>query len=246
MSKCRLVENLFSVSLLIPDKEDSERDAVADTWSHNGGEVLHIAKFWNPPPLDNKEIRVYGNNMFCLILAEKLGLELISPEDDFLVKIDRHWAKRKITIMTLSEARGITFPAFIKPVVPKVFKAGVYDNLVALEIECMRLELSTPVYVSEVVDITAEARSFIFDGQVMDISIYEGSGNLQEARDFLNSFLRSNEGIIPNSFVLDVGFIGGRGWAVIEANAAWGSGLNGCDAAKAVWAIANASARIKK
>jgi len=246
MSKNSIVSDFFGMTLLIPDKDDIERDAVADVWSKNGGELLHIAKFWNPPLLDDKEIRVYGNNMFCLILAEKLCLELISPEDDFLIKIDQNWTRRRINIMTLSEARNVIFPAFIKPVVPKVFKAGVYNNLKDLETECTQLELTTPVYVSEVVDITAEARCFILNGQVMTLSIYEGSGDLQEARDFVNSFISSNESLIPNSLVLDVGFISRRGWAVIEANAAWGAGLNGCDATKAVWSIANASKRIKK
>lgn len=238
------MDNLNDITLLIPDKADSERDAVADAWSGKGGEVLQIAKFWNPPALDGKEIRVYGSNMFCLILAEKLGLKLISPEDDLLIRIDRDWVKRRIDIITLSEAGNLLFPAFIKPVVPKLFKAGVYKDLTALETECAQLELTTPVYVSEIVTITTEARSFIHKGKVVAVSIYEGNGNPMEAKDFINRFLDSNKSLVPDSFVLDAGFIRGRGWAVIEANAAWGAGLNGCAATEAVWSIANASKRI--
>lgn len=63
--------------------------------------------------------------------------------------------------MTLSEARNISIPAFIKPVVPKVFRAGVSSALKALETECNLLELTTPIYVSEIVDITTEAMCFI-------------------------------------------------------------------------------------
>ena len=33
----------------------------------------------------------------------------------------------------------------------------------------------------------------------------------------------------PRAVVLDVGVIAGRGWAVVEQNAAWGSGIYGCD-----------------
>lgn len=245
MCKNSLVSDFFGMALLIPDKDDVERDAVANVWSKNGGELLRIAKFWNPPLLDGKEIRIYGNNMFCLILAEKLGMDLVFPEDDFLIKIDQQWTNRWINIMTLSESRNISFPAFIKPVVPKIFRAGVYSNLKALEKECNQLELTTPIYVSEIVDITAEVRCFILNGQIMTLSIYEGSGDLQEARDFINNFISSNESQIPNSLVLDIGLISSRGCAVIEANAAWGAGLNGCDAKKAVWSIANASRRIK-
>jgi hypothetical protein len=45
------VSDFLGVTLLIPDKDDIERDAVADAWTKNGGELLRIAKFWNPPPL---------------------------------------------------------------------------------------------------------------------------------------------------------------------------------------------------
>ena len=33
----------------------------------------------------------------------------------------------------------------------------------------------------------------------------------------------------PPAFVVDVGLIDGRGWAVLEANPAWASGIYGCD-----------------
>lgn len=34
---------------------------------------------------------------------------------------------------------------------------------------------------------------------------------------------------LPRAAVIDVGVIAGRGWAVVEQNAAWGSGIYGCD-----------------
>lgn len=34
---------------------------------------------------------------------------------------------------------------------------------------------------------------------------------------------------LPPAVALDVGLIRDRGWAVVEANAAWGSGIYGCD-----------------
>jgi len=41
--------------------------------------------------------------------------------------------------------------------------------------------------------------------------------------------------------VIDVGLIANRGWGVIEFNAAWGAGLNGCDPEKVLPAILAAS-----
>lgn len=37
---------------------------------------------------------------------------------------------------------------------------------------------------------------------------------------------------MPAAIALDVGLIKGRGWAVVEANSAWGSGIYGCDPSK--------------
>jgi len=34
---------------------------------------------------------------------------------------------------------------------------------------------------------------------------------------------------VPAAISLDVGTIRGRGWAVVEANGAWGSGIYGCN-----------------
>jgi len=45
---------------------------------------------------------------------------------------------------------------------------------------------------------------------------------------------------IPPAFVMDVGIIADRGWAVIEANAAWGSGLYGCDPAEVLRVVRRA------
>ena len=38
--------------------------------------------------------------------------------------------------------------------------------------------------------------------------------------------------ILPPVFTLDVGLIEGRGWAVVELDPVWCSGLLGCDLAK--------------
>lgn len=55
-------------SLLIPEKADPERDAVASAWEEAGGVALRFGRFWDPPPLDKERVRVYGNDTFCLVL----------------------------------------------------------------------------------------------------------------------------------------------------------------------------------
>jgi hypothetical protein len=48
---------------------------------------------------------------------------------------------------------------------------------------------------------------------------------------FLNDFLYISKALICPTVpsVIDVGRIPGKGWAIIETNPAWASGLYGCD-----------------
>jgi len=52
---------------------------------------------------------------------------------------------------------------------------------------------------------------------------------LTEAEQFIRTVLADSRVDLPRATVLDVGVITGRGWAVIEQNSAWGSGIYGCD-----------------
>ena len=63
--------------LLIPDKEDEERNDLANTWKYLGGEVKRIGKFWIKPEVGNKRVSLYGFDTFCLVLA---GLKSLSAK----------------------------------------------------------------------------------------------------------------------------------------------------------------------
>jgi hypothetical protein len=53
---------------------------------------------------------------------------------------------------------------------------------------------------------------------------------LEAASEFAASVLSSVP--CPKAFVLDVGIIKGKGWAVVEPNECWGSGVYGCTPTK--------------
>jgi len=225
--------------LIIPEKADIERDAVAEVWQERGGRVLRLGKFWQPPELNPCKVHVYGNDTFCLVLQQKLGFNLISPPDDFLNGIDESWLMRKLRFVTLSDAKKLAFPAFLKSAVPKIFRASIYQTVDDLNQECTKLPYNTMVIHSEVVEFLCEARVFVYNKTVLDCSIYEGSSERKKAVSFINEFLSAVP--IPKTCVLDFGEIGGKGWAIIEANASWGAGLNGCSAEKVLPAIINAT-----
>jgi len=227
------------LTLVITDKPDLERDAVADAWSAAGGEVLRLGRFWDPPALDPKYVRVYGADSYCQVLAQKLGLVLVSPPDDVLLHLAPDLTKRVLRSTTLAELGTVAFPAFIKTFVPKLIRSRVYESAADLGAEARGLEPYTALIVSEIVKFVAEARSWLLAAEVLSIACYEGDVDVTIARQLAAAIAR--DPAMTSPCVVDLGLTDDRGWLVIEANAAWGAGLNGCDPAAAAQCIAMAT-----
>jgi ATP-grasp domain, R2K clade family 2 len=232
-------ETTVGLNLLISDTPDLERDALAESFARRGGEVHRLARFWDPPVFDPATVRVYGADSFCLVLQQKLGFALCSPADDLLLQVPAAFLQRRVVGSTLAEAQSSPFPAFIKPVTPKQFRGAVYTSAAELAEECRGLPAETAVFLSETVKLNAEVRCFVLDGRVLDAAIYEGAADIAEAIRFVLELIKAVP--LPRAVVVDVGLIAARGWAVIEFNAAWGAGLNGCDPEKVLPAILAAS-----
>ena len=231
--------NATGLMLLIPESPDAERDAVARVFEQHGGEVLRLGRFWDPPSIDVHRVRIYGGTSFALVLQKKLGFKLCTPPDDLILSLPPEALKRRIQKQRLQDAENFQYPLFVKPVIPKLFAAQVYNNLAELSRECHGLAVGTAVLTSDVVLFVAEARAFLLDGEVLDCALYEGDANVQEAAAAAARLARSLP--LISALVLDVGLIEERGWVVIELNAAWGAGLNGCQAERIWPCIAAAS-----
>lgn len=96
--------------LVIPEKPNSERDAVSVAWQSGGGEALRLGRFWEPPIIKASRVRLYGNDTFCLVLAEKLGMKLVSPADDLLLHVGFDLLKRKVQSRELGPFSEHDFP----------------------------------------------------------------------------------------------------------------------------------------
>ncbi len=227
------------LNLLISDKEDIERAALAAAFESRGGTVHRLGRFWDPPSFDPATVRVYGADSFCLVLQQKLGFSLCSPDDELLLRVPESFLKRRLAKQTLAEVQAGPLPAFIKPVVPKQFRGAVYRVVDELAEECRGLPPDTAVMVSEIVKLTAEVRCFVLNNQVLDAAVYEGTADKAEAIRFASEVTRATA--LPRAVVLDLGQIAERGWAAVEFNAAWGAGLNGCDPEKVLPAVLAAS-----
>jgi hypothetical protein len=197
------------LNLLISDKPDLERDSVAECFASHGGAVHRIDRFWDPPIFDPPTVRLYGADSFCLVLQQKLGLSLCSPDDELLLRVPSEFLKRRVTHQPLGVSSAITFPSFVKPVVPKQFRGAVYQSSAELVAECSGLSPGTAIFVSELVSFSAEARAFVLDGHVLDAAVYEGQGEASGAETFVTALMHAM--VLPRSVVIDVGYIDNQG-----------------------------------
>ena len=196
---------------------------------------------------------LYGEALFGPSLAEQLGLVLLSPPDDWLVRLPFEHKLRRIELTTLEAARSNPDAAFVKPPSDKSFPADVYHGpeLPADYPDDM------PVLVSDVVTWEKEFRCFVLDRKLCTYSIYSRYGDLQSdsgyssSRDeeealeqFMSRLLADPRVDLPRATVVDAGVIESRGWACVEQNAAWGAGIYGCDPAAVLEVIRHASVRV--
>ena len=155
------------------------------------------------------------------------------------MQLPHEFKKRVIALTTLGEVRGLNAPTFVKPPNDKSFAAQVYDSGASLPTE---FDDDMTVLVADPVQWDFEFRCFCLDGRVRTLSPYLRSGvhakhddyeatqdEREEAVKFAESVLVAVDAVTPRAVVVDVGQIAGQGWAVVEANAAWGSGIYGCD-----------------
>lgn len=223
--------------LLIPDKKDEERDALAKIWQAAGGEVKRIGKFWIKPEVGDKRVSIYGYDSFCLVLAQILDIKMEMVKDEVIAMLPNKYLKRNITIESIKKMENIEFPKFIKPVIPKLFKAAVFDSPEALRTKIEGIDEKELLICSDEITVNKEVRSFILNRKIKDLAFYEGSGNLEKPKQFIDDFLINCTLNLPNTFVLDIGFNDKDGWFVIEFNSSWGAGLNFCKPEKVIECI---------
>lgn len=196
--------------------------------------------------VDPAEVLIYGETILADAVASALDLALLEPTYAWLPALPAALRLREIELSTLGAARRLVGPVFVKPVDDKFFPARVYAPV---EVDALVAD-DLPVLIAEPVRFGVEVRAFVCERVVVGLSAYMRGGHLAHneagewplspeeesaARACLDRLLRSDVAL-PPGVVIDVGEILGRGWAIVEANAAWASGLCGVDA-RAVLAV---------
>lgn len=209
---------------------------------------------WRVPAhlCDLPEPVLYSEALFGPMLAESLGLQLLSPPEDWLVRLPQPFRLREIVLTTLGHARKSTAANFVKPPNDKSFPAGIYTGAQLPN----DYPDDMPVLISEIVVWKKEFRCFILDRTLRTFSIYARYGEVQheskfystaeenqQLRAFLTSLLSDPSVDLPAATVIDVGIIQGKGWACVEQNAAWGAGIYGCDPIAVLEVIRHAAKR---
>ncbi|MGW9069978.1 ATP-grasp domain-containing protein [Streptomyces yangpuensis] len=189
----------------------------------------------------------YGGPVAGARLAGRLGLALLEPADDWLVRLPQEFTGREVRVGTVADARAVERPTFVKPPRDKSFPAAVYGDGSRLPAD---LDPATPALLSEVVTFAAEYRLFLLDGQIVAGSRYAvfgrldplpfplplpldrkgviapGASEASEIVEFVDRLVAASGVALPSAVVVDVGqlldpYRPGHQWAVVEANMAW-------------------------
>lgn len=172
---------------------------------------------------------VYGERYFCDILAGRMDLGLLDPPDDWLPSLPEEFRKRKVLLTTVENLWVAPGRTFIKPANDKVFEAGIYER--GMDVPVRYIDPDCPILLSEIVEFVAEVRLVILDRQVLTGAYYrlvidkDPEELVAEAIEWVKPLLALENLNLPSAVVVDVGIIEGRGWAVVEANQLYSSGL---------------------
>jgi len=234
-------------TLILTPRFTTDAQILWRTAGHIGWEVQRLSSWRVPEAMRSIPNPVlYVEALFGPTLAEQFGLRLLEPAIDWLPRLPEAFRKRWLYLTTLGQARQRLEPAFVKPANDKSFLAGIYTGA-KLPVE---YDDASPVLVAEIVTWEKEFRCFVLNRCPRTLSLYLRNGQLQHEYDFTASDAEQAEAEafvrviladlrvdLPTATVLDVGVIVGRGWAVVEQNAAWGAGIYGCDPEQALAVI---------
>ncbi|MEM6689836.1 MAG: ATP-grasp domain-containing protein [Planctomycetota bacterium] len=232
-------------SLVLSSQYTSDSQVLREAARDLGWETLRLGgqrlPDWFDPP--DQEIAMFFTAPCAFDVASQLGRSLTGCPPEWTIALPENFLSREIRQTTLSDALAITKPQFVKHSVSKAFPAAVYTSQSLAE-ATERIQLTSVVHVGEPVSFEVEYRCFVYDRSIATICPYLRYGNaiedhvdtlgataheLDAAKAFAQSVLDCDAVNCPPAFVLDVGLISGRGWAVIEFNECWASGIYSCD-----------------
>lgn len=238
-------------TLVLPPRYTEDSRALRDAAVRAGWHVERLLR-WRVEG-EVAEPVLYGEPLFVAVVAPQLGLAMLEPPLDWLPGLPERLLRRRVECVPLGQARARPGPVFVKPADEKAFVAKVWESGAALP-GPDELPDHVVTLVAEPVAWSLEVRCFVVEGEVVTASPYLRDGVLVRAPDgswpaapeeLAEALALAREVVaaveLPPAVTLDVGLVTGRGWAVVEANPCWGSGIYGCDPAEVLRAARRAS-----
>lgn len=232
-------------SLILSSRYTTDSQILREAARQRGWETLRLdgrqLPEWFDPPDD--QIAMFYTAPHAFEIASQLDRALVGCPSDWTISLPQELISREIRQTTLAEALTISTPQFVKHSLSKAFPAAVY-SAESLAEATHKIQPTSLVHVGEPVTFDVEYRCFVYDRSVATISPYRRFGNVladhtdtlghtagerDSAMEFAESVLGCDEVSCPPALVLDVGLIAGRGWAVVEFNECWASGIYTCD-----------------
>ncbi|MFG2286669.1 ATP-grasp domain-containing protein [Streptomyces sp. NPDC048595] len=234
------------MTLVLPPRLTASAEAVRDAAHRRGLRTVQLPTFAVPDGL--RAGHLHAGPSFADVVAPALDIALLQAPEDWLARLPYDYTRREILAMPIREAYELRRPAFVKSPNDKEIRAVVYTDGSRLP-GPDQLDPQTPVLVSDVVEFTAEYRLHLLDGAVHTGSQYAERGKLRlgplpsDASAFGAELLDAYGHTLPTAIVVDVGVVDGR-WAVVEANAAWASGIYAADPRRALDVVLRAAGPI--
>ena len=249
-------------SLICSSRYTLDSQILRRTAQNLGWETLRLdgdqLPSWFQPP-DN-EIAFFYTAPHVFDLASQLGRKMIGCPPDWTINLPQELLHRDLRQMTLAEALQLGGKNFVKHALSKAFPAAIYETQELAE-ATGKIHPAALVHVGEPVRWINEFRCFILNRRVLTVSPYVYHGTiaadydsfpevpdteLQLVHEFAESILQRPDVSSPPAFVLDVGLIAERGWAVVECNECWAAGIYACDPKLVLQALVQGNAESVK
>lgn len=246
-------------TLLLSPRYSSDSRLLRAAAEREGWSVVRLGGRTVPGFVTARDLVFYGEPAFADVVADARKIALLQPTLNWLAAVPDELRKRAVRAGTLEDATELREPAFVKAALEhKAFPSAVYERGAALR-SAVRPGVpdGLPVLIAEPVRWELEVRCFVREGACVTMSPYLRDGRsaqvadgswplaadeLAEAVGFAEKVLADPRVRLPAAVALDIGRVAGRGWAVVEINSAWGSGIYGCDPAAVLPVLARASA----
>jgi hypothetical protein len=232
-------------SLIVSSRYSTDSQALREIAQYLGWDTLRLdgrrIPDWFDPPDDQNAL--FFTSPLAFEIAEQLSCTMLGCPPDWTVKLPTEFLMRELRQMTLGQALELPGKSFVKHSVSKAFPSTIYSSA-ALADAASNVAPNALVHVGEPVEWSVEYRCFVIDRKIVAISPYKRYGEIindhsnllgatqteiENARRMAESLFNSSIVACPPGFVLDVGFIEGRGWAVVECNECWAAGIYACD-----------------